>query len=279
MIDLDKLLEKDCIIISGELSYVGRNWSGLVKDFNKKFENEWSHCWFFDGELKDWWDVLDLYEEGYYEFLKSNPEVRNWLVNTASEVYDLAPSNVKSGIDYAVQECEAMHYQDISIRRVLTRLNLEELFNEKWTNPGLPEIKVFNGDHLVQVRGPESEGFILNPGKVPFHKPEMIPKNSNGKSWWDENSIEDFYQRTKILLVNAEKFKTQLFAVGENSCFLRYSKQKYYRTTLENPYFLTCLKGDAARKQAKEEGCLIVESPKMSYTRIKSILTGLNTVQ
>ncbi len=278
MIDLDKILEKDCVLISGELSYVGRNWSNIVKDLNKKFENEWSHCWFFDEELKDWWDVLELYEEGYYEFLKANSEIREWLVNTASEVYDIAPSNVKSGIDYAVQECGAMHYQDISIRRALTRLKLEEVLHTEWNDPGLPEIKIFYGDHLVQVRGPESEGFQLNPGKVPFHKLEMIPPHTK-KGWWEKNSIEDFYQSTKVLLVNSDKLKLQIFSIGEKSCFLKYSKNQFYHTNLDNPYFLNYIKDETARKQTKDEGCLIIESERMPYSRIKSMLTALSTVQ
>ncbi|MFC1731984.1 hypothetical protein ACFL6I_16820 [candidate division KSB1 bacterium] len=42
-----------------------------------------------------------------------------------SEVYDIHPSNVESGLDYSNQECDATHLQDISVRRALTRIKLE----------------------------------------------------------------------------------------------------------------------------------------------------------
>src|SRR5262249_45053712 len=94
----------------------------------------------------------------------------------------------ESGLDYHKQECPAIHLQDIAVRRCLKRLN-----------------RSFQGDHLVQIRGQDSEGFRLNPGKVPFHDPDGILRPSLAhEAWWEEDSIEDFWQSNKILQVSAD---------------------------------------------------------------------------
>ena len=76
--------------------------------------------------------------------------------------------------------------QDIAIRRTVLRLG-----------------RKFEGDHLVQIRGRDSEGAKYNPGFVPFHLLDMIVKPSL-TGWWQENSIEDFYQSNKVLQVRKD---------------------------------------------------------------------------
>ena len=77
--------------------------------------------------------------------------------------------------------------QDIAVRRCLKRLN-----------------RSFQGDHLVQIRGHDSEGFRLNPGQVPFHEPDSVLRPSlSSRSWWQENSVEDFWQSNKLLQVRS----------------------------------------------------------------------------
>ena len=132
---------------------------------------------------------IQLYEDGYYEFLKGNPSMLEWLIGTASEVYDTAPTNVQAGLDYFVQETPNNHIHDVAIRRAVLRLG-------KW----------FQGDHLVHVRSTVSEGAVLSPGIVPFHLPEMIIpgeiKDYGRKGfWWEPGTIEDFYQRNKVLQI------------------------------------------------------------------------------
>jgi len=48
--------------------------------------------------------ALRLYEEGYVEHLRRNPDVLKWLCDNFSDVYDTDPSNVQSGFDYSIQE-------------------------------------------------------------------------------------------------------------------------------------------------------------------------------
>ena len=132
---------------------------------------------------------IQVYEDGYYEFFKKNQEKLDWLISTASDVYDTATTNVQSGFDYEIQETPNSHIHDIAIRRAVCRLG-----------------KVFRGGHLMHVRWKDSEGFRINPGIVQFHLPAMIVqdeiKDYGGKGfWWYENTIEDFYQRNKVLQI------------------------------------------------------------------------------
>lgn len=137
--------------------------------------------------------ALRIYEDGYYEFFKNHDETLEWLVSTASDVYDTAPSNVEAGFDYFVQETPNNHVHDVAIRRAVARLGA-------W----------FGGDHLMHVRWKDSEGFRINPGVVAFHRPDLIvPGEINdygGKGiWWHPDTIEDFYQRNKVLQVRSDE--------------------------------------------------------------------------
>ena len=106
------------------------------------------------------------------------------LTSTASEVFDIDIGDLESGLDYLIQNGSATHLQDISIRRVVLRRGWQ-----------------FEGSELVQIRSHKDYfGKKLSPGKVPFHKPELIVV-PHLKKWWDENSIEDWYQSNKILQI------------------------------------------------------------------------------
>ncbi len=134
-------------------------------------------------------DALQIYEDGYYEFFQREPARLEWLVKIASDVYDTAPTNVQAGLSYEHQETPNNHIHDVSIRRALLRLGRQ-----------------FEGNRLVRVRWIGSEGFDYNPGVVPFHLPHMIAKGElknrdGGDIWWHPNTIEDFYQRNKVLQV------------------------------------------------------------------------------
>lgn len=169
---------------------------GYMGDARDRLEHEWDLSCGCDGWRLAWeWGdhvltqsvALQIYEDAYFEHLRICHEVLEWLVSTAKDVYDTAKSNVHSGFDYDFQETKNNHYHDISIRRAVLRHG-----------------RKFQGDHLVHVRGDDSEGYRLNPGRVDFHRPDMIYQgdivNASGKKiWWERGTIEDFWQRNKLL--------------------------------------------------------------------------------
>lgn len=76
--------------------------------------------------------------------------------------------------------------QDIVIKRSLVRMGL-------W----------FQGSEPIRIRQSLDEhplSTILSPGRVPFHRPDLIEKPEL-KRWWDPQTIESFYQSNRYLQV------------------------------------------------------------------------------
>jgi hypothetical protein len=173
--------------------YFGDKRNELYANWNKQFGNEnWRIAWQWGGMILERRDALQIYEDGYYEFLKSDRDTLNWLITSASNVYDTAPSNVAAGLSYDVQETPNNHLHDVAIRRAVLRTG-------NW----------FSGDRLIEIRSTDKEGWKLSPCMVPFHLPELISKEpikdyrKKGYLWWEKrgvpDSIEAFYQRNKLL--------------------------------------------------------------------------------
>jgi hypothetical protein len=108
------------------------------------------------------------------------------LIREASEVYDTDLSNINSGFDYTAQEGPRTHIQDIAIRRVVR-------------DEGL----AFRGPAPVRIRqelGTHPLSMTLSPGRVPFHRPELIIQPQL-TGWWHPDTVEAFWQSNKILMV------------------------------------------------------------------------------
>lgn len=101
--------------VFGLLSHPGKRRHGIYNEFDQRYGSDnWIPAHYCDGKLISRYDGYLMYEEGYYQFLKSNPGIREWIINTASDVYDIDPSNVNSGLEYTAQEYEVTHLQEIA---------------------------------------------------------------------------------------------------------------------------------------------------------------------
>ena len=174
--------------------YLGKKRNEMYARWNEQYgDGNWKIAWQLRELILEKSEALQIYEDGYYEFFKNNSKVLEWLVATASDVYDTASTNIQSKFNYEMQETINNHIHDIAIRRAVLR-------NGIW----------FSGDKLLQIRGNQSEGAELVPYKIPFHMPQFILAGEikdygNKGCWWKElgieNSIEEFYQQNKILQV------------------------------------------------------------------------------
>jgi hypothetical protein len=52
----------------------------------------------------------------------------------------------------------------------------------------------------VQIRGLDSEAYVLNPGLVPFHRPELICQPEWESDWCQPGSVESFWQSNKVVI-------------------------------------------------------------------------------
>ncbi len=169
--------------------YFGRHRDERRAAYDAQYgRGQWRIVWEADGRLFGFEQMVLLYEDAYVAYLGSSQGLP-WLaqlVESASDVYDDAPSNVASGLDYLKQETSRTHVQDVAIRRAVVRLR-----------------ETFRGQQLIQIR--DSQGshvlsMVLSPGQVPFHRPELILKPFL-EGWWEPGSVECFYQSNKLLQV------------------------------------------------------------------------------
>jgi hypothetical protein len=164
-------------------SYFGKHRDEKISEYNSHYgTGNWRLVWQWGDCVLNFLDACIIYEDSYYADSKKRPELWQQLRVEAKDIYDHEPSDVESGLDYAIQKGYATHLQDIAIRRVMVR--------NGWR---------FSGDSLIQVRSHcEYWGQLLSPGKVSFHRTELIVQ-PNLEGWWDTNSVEDFYQSNKLL--------------------------------------------------------------------------------
>ncbi|OGF72904.1 hypothetical protein A3E06_00030 [Candidatus Giovannonibacteria bacterium RIFCSPHIGHO2_12_FULL_44_42] len=169
----------------GRPGYLGKHRDNKHFLWNQLYgEGNWRLAWNVGERFVDKAGAYVLYEEAYFQFFAKNMNYAYWLVKDAGEIYDDEVSNVDSGFDYGKQETTRTHLQDIAIRRCLLRLGM-------W----------FEGTELVRIRQEEGTNplsVILSPGRVPFHKPELIVCLET-VSWWYKGTIESWYQNNKYL--------------------------------------------------------------------------------
>jgi hypothetical protein len=176
--------------------YVGKRRNELWAERDSKYgKGKWQLIWLVVGDYLEYTEACRLYEDAYFENFKKRPELLEYLLEVASNVYDDDPSNVESGFDYSNRGDVRTHIQDIAIRNCVKRFGRE-----------------FRGNQLVQIRdrmGTHPLSLALSPGQVPFHKPELVSNPDNleeirSRAWWMPLSIEDFYQRAKRVVVRNE---------------------------------------------------------------------------
>lgn len=170
--------------------YFGSKREAKHAEYDQRFGvGNWRLAWDVNGQPFTREQMNMLYEDSYFEFLLAHPEVLDELVSVACDVYDDAPTNVESGLDYTCQETERTHVQDIAIRRAVSRLG-----------------RVFEGSELLQIRdnlGTHPLSMTLSPGRIPFHRKDLLLQPEL-EGWWEPGSVESFYQSNKVLQRHAE---------------------------------------------------------------------------
>jgi hypothetical protein len=166
----------------------GHKKSQIFSDYDSSFgKGNWRIVHAYQGKFIPFRKVCSLFEQAYFQDSVRRDNLWNDLRKAASEVYDIDPSDINSGLDYLVQNNTSTHIQDIAIRNVFRR--------NGWN---------FQGSELIQIRGNAKPfGQKLTPGRVEFHQPQdiVIP---HLEGWWDKDSVEDFYQSNKVLHIKGQ---------------------------------------------------------------------------
>jgi len=170
-------------------------------------------------------EAIAEYEASYRAFLLVNRALVDFLASQCGNVYDNAVDNVYD-TDYRQPHTPSNHYQDISVRRVIAELVDDPAWPEVTaTDPGdadlldfgtgrherVPRASGMRGDGLLQIREPDSPGFVLSPAVVPVHDPALITTIPNRMEWYHLEgcghlSVEAFWQMSKVVEVRYDRF-------------------------------------------------------------------------
>lgn len=167
------------------------------------------------------------YEASYRAFLLGSRPLVAFLAEQCGNVYDNAVDNVHDD-EYLQPHTTSNHYQDISVRRVIGELVDDPAWPEvSATEPGdadlldfgtgrrerVPRASGMRGDGLLQIREPDSPGFVLSPAVVPVHDPALITTLPSRIEWYHLEgcghlSVEAFWQMSKVVEVRYDRFLT-----------------------------------------------------------------------
>ncbi|MFC1656649.1 hypothetical protein ACFL14_01630 [Patescibacteria group bacterium] len=179
------------LVLVSRPGYLGKKRDAKYLEWDELYgKDSWRLVWNVRESSYCFLAMCALYEDAYYHYFENHPDVLQQLISEASGVYDDAQSNVFSGFDYTIQETNRTHIQDIAIRNAVVR------FGEHFKGTELIQIRQEKGTHPLSI--------TLSPGKVPFHRPEWIEIPKVPPSWWEPDSVEDFYQSNRWLAVRAD---------------------------------------------------------------------------
>jgi hypothetical protein len=170
-------------------------------------------------------EAIREYEEAYRVFLRAHRPLVAFLAEQCGNVYDDSVENV---FDPAYEQAHTVsnHYQDIAVRRMIAQLADDPAWPEVTpTEPGevdlldlgtgqrhrVPRAYGFRGDALLQIREPDSPGFMLSPAVVPVHDPALITTLPGRQEWYHLEgcghlSVEAFWQMSKVVEVRYDRF-------------------------------------------------------------------------
>jgi len=170
-------------------------------------------------------DAIVEYEAAYRAFLRERRPLVAFLAGTCGNVYDDQVANVFDP-SYEQPANPSNHYQDIAVRHVIAELADDPAWPEVQPTPDgtvdlvdlgtgrterVPRAYGFRGGHLLQIREPDSPGYVLSPAVVPVHDPTLITTLPARSEWYHAEgcahlSVEAFWQMSKVIEVRYDRF-------------------------------------------------------------------------
>jgi len=244
--------------IAGRSGHFGTQRDRRIEELNNRYgKGVWNLGFLLDDIVISYDDALKLYEESYFRYLWNNPTILRYVSESASDVFDTAPSNIQSGLDWYAQEDSSTHLQDIAIRRVFKRIGIR-----------------FHGERPLQIRGRNSELYILNPGKVPFIMSELIyDQNDLARPWVERGTIESFWQNNRVILIPKDHPEVPAFEFDSYRELLSTKKAlaelKRFLTTRDLKGFLEALSKTSSSSKEKLEQLRELVGPELGLLMLK----------
>lgn len=181
--------------------YLGGKKEEMEKQWTITYgEGNWRISWIAaTGERFNYERIFDIYVDSYAGYFNAHFEELDYITSNFSYGYDLDFQTKEEAFDkYALYDKPGKRNQ---FHQVAFNIAIEIKLQ-----------KSFRGSMPLQVRDAKpgtSEkyrplGWKWNPGRIPCLYPHLIPTNIQLETmWWLENSIEDFYQKSKVLEVKS----------------------------------------------------------------------------
>lgn len=181
--------------------YSGKKKDEQIARWNSEYgEGSWRLAWeLANGEVLDYEGVIwKVYVPGYVKHFLLNPQEAEFLTQNYSYAYDKDMVSKEEAFDlYALYNKPGRPNQ---FHNVALNIALEWYL-------GMP----FRGEKPIQVREgkpgiPIEEqpvGYLWSPGRIATVRPDLIPDYPLETVWWHPGTIEDLYQRAKVLQVKA----------------------------------------------------------------------------
>lgn len=180
--------------------YLGKKRTDAMKEWDRKYGTDnWRliHWQTADGRMLTYDQVFQVYVEGYEKYFREHQNEAEYLVQNYAYGYDLDPITPEQAFDpHALYDKPGIRNQ---FHNVAFNIAIESVTGRQ-----------FQGVEPIQVREgkpgtPDEEqpaGFRWSPGRIPCTNPQIIPPVTlSSEQWWQSGTIEDFYQRAKVLEV------------------------------------------------------------------------------
>jgi hypothetical protein len=213
-------------IIVGLPGFAGRAKADRAATLDARFGPDgWRLGHVVRGSVVPVAEAIAEYEQSYRRFLRANRPLVAFLAEHCGNVYDEAVSNVWDE-DYLQPHTASNHYQDVSVRRVIAELVPDGAWPE--VTPTIaeeadlvdfgtgrmeraPRASGMRGAGLLQIREPDSPGFVLSPAVVPVHDASLITTLPGRQEWYHVEgcghlSVEAFWQMSKVVEVRYDRF-------------------------------------------------------------------------
>ncbi len=196
MVEKENLLKLDWVTVERP-GYFGKRKEELFMRWNKEYgEGNWRIVHQTkDGEIMEYENVFwKVYVSGYVRHFLLNPDQAEFLVNKHSYTYDKYLITRREAFDpYAFYNKPGIPNQ---FHHTSLNIALEWFLGMK-----------FKGSKPIQVRqgkpGTDKQnwpaGWRWSPGYIRCTRPDQIPIHQKSGWWEDEDSIEAFYQYTKVV--------------------------------------------------------------------------------
>lgn len=180
--------------------FIGKRKDALYAKWDREYgPGRWKIAWELgNGEVLDYGGVFwKIYVAGYVRHFLQHPEEAAYLTENFAFAYDKDEITREEAFDpFAIYEKPGRPNQ---FHNVALNIALEMFLGMTFCGP--QPIQVREGKPGTPLEQ-QPAGYLWSPGRIATVRPDLLPAHPLPEgAWWSEGTIEDVYQRSKVVLV------------------------------------------------------------------------------